>query len=326
MTKKIGVLTSGGDSSGMNAAVRAVVRTGIYHDCKMYAIQKGFEGLIHNNIYELDVGSVGGIIGHGGTFIQTARSAAFMTKEGRQLAYDNFKKHGLDALVVIGGDGSFHGLHEFIKEFGIQGIGLPGTIDNDLFGTEFTIGFDTALNTAVDCIDKLRDTATSHSRLFIVEVMGRHSGYIAAYSGIATGAENVFIPETPDDFVKLCSNLRKGQARGKKSAIIIVAEGDENGGGMEVEKKIKEILPDWDIRLSIIGHIQRGGRPSAIDRIVASRLGYESILALLKGQTGIMVGYQGLDCDVSFVPLQETWEKRKQIHKEWLDITQVLSI
>jgi len=326
MTKKMGVLTSGGDSPGMNAAVRAVVRTGIYNGCKMFAIQKGFEGLIQNDIYELDLGSVGGIIGHGGTFIQTARSAAFRTKEGRQLAYDNFKKNGLDALIVIGGDGSFRGLHYFIEEFGIQGIGLPGTIDNDLFGTEYTIGFDTALNTAVDAIDKLRDTATSHSRLFIIEVMGRHAGYLAAYSGIATGAEHVFIPETADDFKDLCAKLEKGQLRGKKSAIIVVAEGDENNGGIGVQEKIKELLPNWDIRLSIIGHMQRGGSPSAIDRIVASRLGYESILAIQEEQSDIMVGYQGLDCDASFIPLTETWEKRKKIHKEWLDITDVLSI
>jgi len=326
MTKNIGVLTSGGDSSGMNATIRAVVRTGIYHGCKVFGIHKGFDGLISNNITEMTVGSVGGIICQGGTILQTARSKRFMEYEGRKEAFENLKKHEIDSLIVIGGDGSFHGLHELIREFGIQGIGLPGTIDNDLYGTEFTIGFDTAVNTALEAINKIRDTASSHSRIFIVEVMGRHAGYIAIYSAIASGAEEVFIPETNEDIQAVCDRIQKGQDRGKLSSIIVVAEGDEMGGAFAVRDRMIKINGHWDIRVSILGHIQRGGAPSAIDSLIGSRLGYESVLAVLNNKTDIMVGYMGLDNDVSNVPLKETWEKRKIIRDDWKKMASVLAI
>ncbi len=326
MVKKIGVLTSGGDAPGMNAALRAVVRTGIYHDCKMFAIYRGYEGFIHNEIKEMNSSSVGGICHLGGTIIQTARSKRFMDIDGRKEAYENFKRIGLDALVVIGGDGSFRGLHALINEFGIQGIGLPGTIDNDLFGTEYTIGFDTAMNTALDAINKIRDTANSHNRIFIVEVMGRHAGDLAIYTAIASGSEEVFIPEQIEDFSAVVQRMEKGIARGKQSSIIIVAEGDESGGAFAIKEKFSKAKPEWDIRVSILGHIQRGGSPTATDSIISSRLGYESILGLLDGKTDVMVGYQGLDRAVKFIPLEETWTKKKSIPEDWQNMAKVLAI
>ncbi|MDD5456701.1 MAG: 6-phosphofructokinase [Candidatus Margulisbacteria bacterium] len=326
MSKCIGVLTSGGDAPGMNAAIRAVVRTGIYNNCRMFAIHKGYEGLIHDQIEEVFAGSVGGIIGLGGTFIQTARSARFMEKEGRQEAYNNFKKNKLDALVVIGGDGSFRGLHQFIQEFGVQGVGIAGTIDNDCYGTEYTIGFDTAMNTALEAINKIRDTATSHSRIFIVEVMGRHAGYLAMYTAISSGAEEVFIPEATETIKDVVARLLKGKERGKQSSIIVVAEGDEFGGAMAVKNKIAALHPEWDLRVSILGHMQRGGSPSATDSLVACRLGYESVLSVLQGKTDIMIGYQGLDKDVTYIPLEDTWTKKKGFNNNWLDLARALSI
>ncbi len=326
MIKRIGVLTSGGDAPGMNATIRAVVRTGIYNKCQMFGIHRGYDGLISDDIEEMNLSSVGGIIRSGGTILRTARCKRFLEYDGRKEAYTNFKKHELDALVVIGGDGSFHGLHELISEFGIIGVGLPGTIDNDLYGTEYTIGFDTAMNTALEAINKIRDTATSHSRIFVVEVMGRHAGYLAIYSAIASGAEEVFIPEAAENIQEVCDRIQKGQERGKLSSIIIVAEGDEIGGGFAVKDILSKQHPEWDIRVSILGHIQRGGSPSATDSLVASRLGYESVLAILNGKNDVMVGYQGLDRPVSYIPLKETWEKKKKIQDDWMHMARVLAI
>jgi len=320
--KTIGVLTSGGDSSGMNAAVRAVVRTGIYHGNTIFGIKRGYEGLIDGDIEELSLSSVSNIIKYGGTVLLTARCKEFFTKEGRSKAYDNLKKFGIENLIVIGGDGSFRGLHELINEFPIQGIGVPGTIDNDLYGTDYTIGFDTAVNTALEAIDKIRDTATSHSWLFIVEVMGRNSGYIGLYTGIGGGAEEILIPETDSDIEELCKKLEAGHRRGKKSSIIVVAEGDEAGNAFDIKKKI-ETLVDWDIRVSVLGHQQRGGSPTAFDRLLASRLGYEAVLAVMNGENDKMIGL--LHNTVTLTPLEETWTRKKGIDESYIKMAEILA-
>ena len=320
--KTIGVLTSGGDSSGMNAAVRAVVRTGIYHGNTIFGIKRGYEGLIDGDIEELSLSSVSNIIKYGGTVLLTARCKEFFTKEGRSKAYDNLKKYGIDSLIVIGGDGSFRGLHELINEYDIQGIGVPGTIDNDLYGTDYTIGFDTAVNTALEAIDKIRDTATSHSWLFIVEVMGRNSGYIGLYTGIGGGAEEILIPETDSDIEELCKKLKAGHRRGKKSSIIVVAEGDEAGNAFDIKKKI-ETLVDWDIRVSVLGHQQRGGSPTAFDRLLASRLGYEAVLAVMNGENDKMIGL--IHDTVTLTPLEETWTRKKGIDESYIKMAEILA-
>ncbi len=321
--RKIGVLTSGGDGPGMNAAIRAVVRTAIYYNQRVFGIYKGYEGMINDYIEEFDSRKVGSIINTGGTILQTARSKKFLTKEGRKKAFENIKAHGIDSLVVIGGDGSLRGLHDFIKEFKIQGIGVPGTIDNDLYGTDYTIGFDTAVNTAIEAIDKIRDTATSHSRLFIIEVMGRHAGYIAMYSGIGGGAESILIPETITDIKGLCEQLEAGHRRGKKSSIIIVAEGDEAGGAFDIKKKIEKEV-DWEVRVSVLGHLQRGGSPTAIDRLLASRLGYYAVKSIMKGETDKMVGI--VNGKLELTPLKETWGKSKKIDRDLIKLSEILAI
>ena len=318
----IGILTSGGDSPGMNAALRAVVRTGIYHGNQTFGIQRGYQGLIEGEVEELHLSSVSNIIKYGGTILKTARCQEFYTKEGRINAYKTLKKNGIENLIVIGGDGSFRGLHDLITEFPIQGIGIPGTIDNDLFGTDYTIGFDTAVNTALDAIDKIRDTATSHSRLFIIEVMGRTSGYIGLYTGIGGGAEEILIPETTTDIEQLCQNLEKGRQRGKKSSIIVVAEGDEAGDAFEIKKKIKQLV-HYESKVSVLGHQQRGGSPTAFDRVLASRLGYEAILAIMKGENDKMVGM--VDNKVVLTLLEETWTRKKIIDNEYLRMAEILA-
>jgi len=323
MSKKtICVLTSGGDSPGMNAALRAVVRTGIYHGNTIFGIKRGYEGMINGDIEELSLSSVSNIIKDGGTFLGTTRCKYFFSKEGRKEASHNLEKIGIESLIVIGGDGSFKGLHEFIGEFDIQGIGIPGTIDNDLYGTDYTIGFDTAVNTALEAIDKIRDTATSHSRLFIVEVMGKNSGYIGLYTGIGGGAEEILIPETDSDIENLCNKLEVGHRRGKKSSIVVVAEGDEAGNAFEIKKKI-ETLIDWDIRVSVLGHQQRGGSPTASDRLLASRLGYEAVLAVMNGGNDKMVGL--LHNTVALTPLEETWTIKKRIDKSYIKMAEILA-
>jgi 6-phosphofructokinase 1 len=286
--KKIGVLTSGGDSPGMNAAVRAVVRKGIYHNVEVHGIYGGYAGLMNGNIQKLELGSVGDIIHRGGTFLQSARSEEFKTREGQQKGIQQLKKHGIDGLVVIGGDGSYMGA-KALTEQGFPCVGVPGTIDNDISGTEFTIGFDTALNTVIDAIDKIRDTASSHERTFIIEVMGRNAGDIALWSGLAGGAETILIPEEKHDIKDIALRLKKGQERGKKHSIIIVAEGVMSG--YEVGRIIKEET-DFDTRVTVLGHVQRGGSPTVKDRVLASRLGARAVELLLEGKGGRAVGIE----------------------------------
>src|SRR5918993_828692 len=300
---KIGVLTSGGDAPGMNAAIRAVVRTGIYYGMEVFGIMRGYMGMIDNDIVPMHSRSVANIIQRGGTVLKTARCKEFFQPEGRQKAYDNLKKLGIDGLVVIGGDGSFKGADIFSREFDIPCIGLPGTIDKDIAGTDFTIGFDTAVNTAVEAIDKIRDTADAHDRLFVIEVMGRDSGYIALHSGIATGAENIMIPERKTIMHDILSSLEEKEKRKKLVNLIVVAEGDEFGGGNEVFKIFKERLPIQEVRVCILGHIQRGGSPSCFDRLIASRMGYSAVECLMEGRYNLFVGI--LNNRMHYIPLDE---------------------
>ncbi|MCQ6278352.1 6-phosphofructokinase [Bacillus sp. EB600] len=286
--KKIGVLTSGGDSPGMNPAIRAVVRKAIFHNLEVYGIYGGYTGLINGNIKKLEIGSVGDIIHRGGTMLYTARCPEFKTKEGQQKGIEQLKAHGIEGLVVIGGDGSYRGA-KALTEQGYPCVGVPGTIDNDIPGTEFTIGFDTALNTVIDAIDKIRDTATSHDRTFVIEVMGRDAGDLALWAGLAGGAETILIPEEPYDMNEIAERLRKGHERGKKHSIIIVAEGVTSGP--DFGKKLKEVA-NLDTRVSVLGHIQRGGSPTAFDRVLASRLGSRAVELLIEGHGGHAVGIE----------------------------------
>ncbi|MCB0476828.1 MAG: 6-phosphofructokinase [Crocinitomicaceae bacterium] len=287
----IGVLTSGGDSPGMNAAVRAVVRTAIYNGKKAFGIYDGYQGMIEGRIKELEYYDVSNIIQKGGTILGTARCMEFKTKEGRKKAYENLIQHNIDGLIVIGGDGSFTGAHIFSQEYDLPIIGLPGTIDNDLFGTQFTIGFDSAVNTVVQAIDKIRDTAGSHHRLFFVEVMGRDAGFIALHSGIGVGAEDILIPEEPTDIQKLVNRIQKDEHT-RKSQIVVVAEGDDFGGAQEVANEVKKQLPNFDIKVTVLGHVQRGGSPSSFDRVLASRLGVQAVQSLLEGKSSVMIGFE----------------------------------
>ncbi|MCT2537179.1 6-phosphofructokinase [Aquibacillus koreensis] len=286
--KKIGVLTSGGDAPGMNAAVRAVVRKCIYHDIEVYGVYNGYQGLMEGNIKQMILGSVGDIIQRGGTILYSARSEEFKTEQGQQKAIEQLNRFGIEGLIVIGGDGSFRGAEKLTQK-GYPCIGVPGTIDNDIPGTDFTIGFDTALNTIIDAIDKIRDTATSHERTYVVEVMGRNAGDLALWAGLADGAESILIPEKPDDFDSVVQKLIRGQKRGKKHSIIILAEGI--GSGIDYGKRIEEAT-NMDTRVTVLGHIQRGGSPSGFDRVLASRLGAKAVDLLLDGKAGRMVGIQ----------------------------------
>lgn len=289
--KKIGVLTSGGDAPGMNAAIRAVVRSCAYHNLSCAGVFRGYQGLIENDIEELDARSVKNIISRGGTFLKSARSKEFRTPEGRKKAHDNLKNAGVDALIVIGGDGTFTGGLLFEKEFDFPVVGIPATIDNDICGTDFTIGYDTALNTVVEAIDKIRDTASSHNRLFLVEVMGRDAGLIALNSGIGAGAEEILIPEEDTGIDRLIESLKRSKKSGKTSSIVVVAEGDRSGKNIfEMAEFIDETLGDYDIRVSVLGHIQRGGSPSCFDRVLASKLGVGAVDAVLRGERNIMIG------------------------------------
>ena len=288
IVKKIGVLTSGGDSPGMNAAVRAVVRKAIYHNIEVYGVYGGYSGLMSGNIKKLDLGSVGDIIHRGGTVLHSARSEEFKTKEGQQKGIEQMNKHGIEGLVVIGGDGSYRGA-KALTEHGFPCVGVPGTIDNDIPGTQYTIGFDTALNTVIDAIDKIRDTATSHERTFIIEVMGRDAGDIALCAGLAGGAETILIPEAGYSMDEIAERLKKGHERGKKHSIIVVAEGVCSG--VDFAKQIKETT-NFDTRVSVLGHMQRGGSPTAFDRVLASRLGAYAVELILEGKGGRAVGIQ----------------------------------
>lgn len=300
--KSIAVFTSGGDSPGMNACLRAVVRTGIAEGLNVYGIRYGYEGMIDGEIFPMDVHSVANIIHRGGTILKTARSKRFLTEEGRAAAKAQLEKHGIEGVVAIGGDGTFRGAVEFSKTCVIPFVGCPGTIDNDLVGTDYTIGFDTALNTVVDAVDKIRDTAESHNRVFVVEVMGRDAGLLALYSGIGVGAEGILIPETKNDLQTVLNRLEKSRST-KSSKIIIVAEGDEAGGAFKVSEKIKELFPQLDVRVSILGHIQRGGSPSCMERVNASRMGFAAVKALLDGRRQVMIGI--VNRAISFTPFEE---------------------
>jgi 6-phosphofructokinase 1 len=321
---KIGVFTSGGDSPGMNACVRAVVRTAIYNNIEVVGIIRGYDGIINNEIIPLQRSSVSGIIQRGGTILKSARSHRFFEKEYRQLAYENLVKQGINALVAIGGDGTFKGALQFNAEHpDIKIVGTPGTIDNDLFGTDYTIGFDTAVNTAIEAIDKIRDTADSHDRLFFVEVMGRDAGLIALYSGLASGAEDILIPETKTDIYTLVEKLKKGENKNKQSNIIVVAEGDDAGGAFKIAEQVKPLLPDYDIKVSILGHIQRGGNPTALDRIQASEMGMAAVEALMAGENNLMIGIENKK--IVHIPFEKATKQHPEIDKNMEKMMTVLS-
>jgi len=320
---KIGVMTSGGDSPGMNAAIRAVVRTGLYHGLEVYGIMRGYQGLIEDDISKMESRSVANIIQRGGTILKTARSKEFMEYEGRKKAYDNLRKRGIDGLVIIGGDGSFRGAVKFSQEFDIPCVGIAGTIDKDILGTDFTIGFDTAVNTAVEAIDKVRDTMDAHDRIFIIEVMGRDAGYIALHSGIATGAENILIPERKTDIQDIIASLKEKERRKKMVNLIVVAEGDDFGGANEVQKVLRENLPKAEIRVCILGHIQRGGSPSCIDRLIASRMGYHAVESLIEGRHNIFVGIQ--NNKMNYMPLENAVKNKGKVSDEWMKIVKILA-
>ncbi len=321
--KKIAVLTSGGDSPGMNAAIRAVVRKAISENIKVSGILKGYAGLIKGDFIFMNSKSVGNIIQRGGTILKTARSEDFRTKEGRQKAYENLKENDIDALVVIGGDGTFTGARIFIEEHNFPIVGIPGTIDNDLYGTDMTIGFDTALNTVIEAVDKIRDTAASHERIFFIEVMGRDAGFIALRSAISCGAEAVLIPEIKTDIKKLYKRLSKYMAKKKTSSIILVAEGDDAGGAFQIKQAMKTLGSKFDMKVTVLGHIQRGGQPSSYDRYLASRLGVASIDALLDDQRSIMVGM--INRQIVHIPFNQTIKHHKAIDQTLLDLVDILN-
>lgn len=322
--KSIAVLTSGGDAPGMNAALRAVVRTANHYDIDCYGIREGYNGLIAGDFIKMGPRSVKNIINQGGTILKSARSKEFMTVEGRKKAYDQCVKLGIDAIVCIGGDGSFTGAKVFNEEYGIKVIGVPGTIDNDIFGTDKTIGYDTALNTAMDAIDKIRDTATSHNRVFFVEVMGRDAGFIALNSGIATGALDILIPERKDSLEDLFDTFRTAEKVGKSSSIVVVAEGEELASIYDLAKATKEEFPNYDIRVAILGHIQRGGSPSCADRVLASHLGYGAVIGLLEGKNKVMVGMQSNK--ITYTTIEEAIKKHNEIDKDLLKIAEILAM
>ncbi len=322
--KKIGVLTSGGDAPGMNAAIRAVTRTAIYHRLKVVGIRHGFEGMIHGNFKELKAYSVSDIIQRGGTILKTARSKDFLKVEGRQQAFENLKREGIDAVVVIGGDGTLAGARQFSEEHDIPFVGIPGTIDNDIYGTDYTIGYDTALNTVVEAIDKIRDTASSHNRLFFIEVMGKDAGFIAYRSGIATGAEAILIPEVKGQEENLKDFLEKGYKRRKSSNIIIVAEGEISGGAFALAKKVKNDFKDYDVRVSVLGHMQRGGTPSAYDRVTASQFGYAAVQALLDDQHSVMIGME--NGEIAHCTFNKAIKLEKYVDTNKMEIADILSI
>ncbi len=317
-------MTSGGDSPGMNAAVRAVVRTAVYHGMEVYGIRRGYQGMIEGDIFLMKTTDVSNIIQRGGTILKTARSKEFMTDEGMQKAYDQLQANGIEALVLIGGDGTFRGAVKFFEKYTIPAVGLPGTIDKDLMGTDFTIGFDTAVNTAVEAIDKIRDTAESHDRLFIVEVMGRDAGYIALNSGISCGAEDILLPETHTDINEVLERIDFDERRKKTVHILVVAEGDDFGGAEELKKKITARFPDLDTRAAILGHIQRGGSPTYADRVLASRLGYAAVLALKEGKTQVMAGI--MNGEVVYTPFANAVKENSKISSDMLEMIKVLSV
>ncbi len=320
----IGILTSGGDAPGMNAAIRAVTRSAIYNGLKVFGIYRGYKGLVTDEIVEFKSQNVSNIIQMGGTILKTARCMEFKTAEGRAQAYENMKKQGIDALVVIGGDGSLTGARILAQEYDIPCIGLPGTIDNDLYGTDTTIGYDTALNTILDAVDKIRDTATSHERLFFVEVMGRDAGFLALNGAIAAGAEAAIIPEFSTEVDQLEQFIEHGFKKSKSSSIVLVAESELTGGAMHYAERVKNEYPQYDVRVTILGHLQRGGRPTAHDRIIASRMGVASIQALMEGQRNVMIGIE--NDKIVYVPFAKAIKNDKPIDKELVNVLAELSI
>ena len=326
MTKKkcIGILTSGGDAPGMNAAIRAVTRSAIYNGFDVKAIYRGYKGLLTGEIVHFKTQNVSNIIQQGGTILKTARCKEFETPEGRQLAFDNIQKEGIDALVTIGGDGTLTGARIFATEHNFPIIGLPGTIDNDLFGTDTTIGYDTALNTIMDAVDKIRDTATSHERLFFIEVMGRDAGFLALNGAIASGAEAAIIPEIATEVDQLEALIKNGFRKSKNSSIVLVAESPSTGGAMHLAERVKNEYPQYDVRVTILGHLQRGGSPTANDRILASRMGAAAIDALLDDQRNVMIGIR--DDQIEYVPFNKAIKNDKPINRELLNTLRILSI
>ena len=321
---KIGVMTSGGDSPGMNPAIRSVVRTCAYHNIECVGIYRGYQGLIEGDFKKLDARSVNNIINKGGTILKSARSQEFRTKEGRQKAYDNMVKEGIDSLVVIGGDGSFTGAMIFSDEFGVSVMGIPGTIDNDIYGTESTLGYDTALNTVVEAIDKIRDTASSHNRLFFVEVMGRDVGHIALNAGVGAGAEEILIPEENLGKERLIESLRRSRQSGKSSSIVVVAEGDKTGANVfDLKDYVEENLPEYEVRVSVLGHMQRGGTPSCWDRVLASRMGVKAVESLMEGKTNYMVGIK--ENKMSLCPIDKAVKGKTEIDMELLRVSDIMT-
>ena len=323
--KRIGVLTSGGDAPGMNAAVRAVVRASSYFSVECVAIYKGYQGLIDDETKLMNARSVNNIINKGGTILKSARCLEFRTPEGRKKAYETIKKHTIDALIVIGGDGSFTGAMIFQSEFNFPVIGIPGTIDNDIHGTTHTIGFDTALNTVIDAIDKIRDTAISHNRLFFVEVMGRDAGHIALNTGIGAGAEEILIPEEDMGLDRLLESLKRSEKTGKSSSIVVIAEGDKTGKNVfEIAEYVEKNLPYYEVRVSVLGHMQRGGRPSCFDRVLASRMGVHAVESLLKGVSNVMVGID--NSQMILTPLESSIKGKTKINKNLIRVSEILSV
>ncbi|HOU02995.1 MAG: 6-phosphofructokinase [Bacteroidales bacterium] len=322
--RKIGVLTSGGDAPGMNAAIRGVTRTAIFNGIEVVGIRHGYQGLIDANFIPLEASSVSDIIQRGGTILKTARCEAFKTPEGRAKAYNNLKEAQIDGVVVIGGDGSFTGARIFNEEYDLPFVGIPGTIDNDIFGTDYTIGYDTALNTVVEAVDKIRDTASAHNRMFFVEVMGAEAGFIALYSGIATGAEAILIPEIKGEQRDLKKMIEDGNIRKKSSNLIIVAEGETEGGAFAIAEKLKNEFSGYDIRVSVLGHLQRGGSPTAIDRVNASRLGHAAVEALIDDQKSVMVGLA--NGEIVLVPFRRAVKQNKEVDLSLLDLARILSV
>jgi 6-phosphofructokinase 1 len=322
--KSVGVLTSGGDAPGMNAAIRAVVRGCIYNNLRVFGIKKGYQGLIDDDIEEMISSSVSNIIQAGGTILKSARCMDFKTEEGRRKGLENLQKRGIDAMVVIGGDGTFTGARIFGQAFNFPIVGIPGTIDNDLFGTDYTIGYDTALNTVVEAVDKIRDTATAHSRLFFIEVMGRDAGFLALRSGIASGAEAILVPEVKTDYAELETFLQYGFNKKKTSNIVLVSEGEEIGGALRIAEKVGKKHPEYDVRVTILGHLQRGGAPSAFDRVSASRMGVSAVEALLDDQKSIMVGLA--NGSTVHTPFNQALKNKKALDPQLLELTNILSI
>ena len=322
----IGVLTSGGDAPGMNAAIRAVTRAARYNNINVVGVMRGYQGLIDKEFVKFTSSSVSNTIQRGGTILKTARSKAFMTEEGRKQAYASMVEAGIDALIVIGGNGSLTGAQLFAREYDIPIIGLPGTIDNDLYGTDATIGYDSALNTIVECVDKIRDTANSHDRIFFIEVMGRDAGFLAQNSAIASGAEAAIIPENNTDVDQLAEFIERGKRKSKNSAIVLVSEAQKNGvgGAMYYADRIRNEYPQFDARVTILGHLQRGGKPTAYDRILASRMGYAAIEALLEGQRNVMIGIK--NDEIVYVPISKAIKMNKPINQELISVLNVLSL